>query len=120
MKGQTAKTLRNFEGAMLLQSREEMLLCNSVLNDEQNHEIKEIDKHEIIVKIADLLGPSPENLCRAEEIFNQIRFDLANFVLHHEYKSSSGVHSDLVMWLDEKTNPGNMKKLTDFFENLFG
>lgn len=119
MKGQTARSLKNFEGAMMPQSREEMLLCNSILNEEQGQEIKEMNKHEIIVKIAEMLGPSPNNLCLAEEIFNQVRYELANYVLHHEYKSKSGIHSDLIMWLDEKTNPGNMKKLHDFFNNFF-
>ena len=80
-------------------------------------EAKHIDKHEIIVKIADILGSCPSNLKKAEDIFESIKFLMANYVVQHEYKSKNGFDSDFLVWLDSKINPQVAEKLFNFLAN---
>ena len=95
--------------------REESYLCKCLLGDTVRDELRELDKHEIIVKIAERIGPSPANLCVAETIFEMIRFEMARYVLHHEYSSENGIRTKLLLWLDGKINPQEAAKVTDFF-----
>ncbi|MCP4133310.1 MAG: hypothetical protein GY754_20240 [bacterium] len=94
--------------------REEVFLHNPIFGEECIEELKQMDKHEIIVKICDVLGSCPSNLPRAEEIFEQLKFDIAEYVLHHEYSQENGIRSKLLLWLDSKKNPKNRDKLFNF------
>ena len=58
------------EKACMPELTDEMNLCNELYSKCCNDELREIDKHEIIVKICQLLGTSPENQHMAEKIFN--------------------------------------------------
>jgi hypothetical protein len=95
---------------------ENIFLCNPIFNEKCRKEIKEINKHEIIIKICELMGPCPDNLCKAEAIFEKLKYEMANFVVHHEYKSPHGISTELVLWLDTKTNPGKLRKLDNFIK----
>lgn len=79
-------------------------------------EIKECDKHEIISKISDLLGPCPGNLCVAETIFDQIKYDIAKYIINHEF-CDVGVEDSLTAWLEEKSSPQAIERLSDFIDN---
>ena len=100
----------------LKERREESYLCKCLLGETIRDELRALDKHEIIVKIAESIGPSPANLCIAERIFEMARFDMARYVLHHEYSSESGIRTKLLLWLDSKINPQEAAKVTDFFD----
>lgn len=99
-----------------LTSSENICLAKCIFDNGYRDEIKEINKHEIIVKISEILGEKPSDLCRAEEIFENIKFEIANYIIHHEYNCERGINADLLLWLDSKTNPGKMQKLNNFIE----
>src|SRR5512136_3477183 len=95
---------------------DDVYLTNSIFGEDCCHELKEIDKHEIIVKICEILGPNPSNLQLAEEIVDQVKFEIARFVIHHEYCKCNGVRSQLLLWLDGKINPDKARKLSSFMD----
>jgi hypothetical protein len=95
---------------------ENICLCNPLYSEECRKELKEINKHELIIKICEILGPCPTNLCKAEEIFDSMKYDIANYVVHHEYVSDKGINTELLLWLDSKTNPRVIKRLNSFFK----
>ncbi|MGQ9844202.1 MAG: hypothetical protein ACUVRK_11660 [Spirochaetota bacterium] len=99
-----------------LSPSDNICLAKCIFDEPYREEIKEINKHEIIVKIADWIGPEPSNLYTAEEIFENLKFEIANFVIHHEYNCRHGVNADLLLWLDGKVNPGKLKKLNSFID----
>ena len=115
MKRKTAEK----NSAHYIERREDVNLKNTLYSEECCNELYEADKHEIIVKICEILGPNPSNLCLAEEILEKVRFDIARYVIHHEYSKESSVRSRLLIWLDSKTNPGKVTVLSDFFKNYF-
>lgn len=81
-----------------------------------HQEIMECDKHEIIVKISSFIGESPTDLCVAEMIFEHIKYDIARYIISHEFKSSCA-DAGLVCWLEEKTSPEGIELLTTFINN---
>ena len=91
----------------------------SIFGENFRTEIREINKHEIIVKIAEMLGPSPDELSKAEEIFDRMKFIIADYILHHEYNPVQDVNTDLLLWLDSKIEPAKSKKLNKFFSKFF-
>ncbi len=91
-------------------------LCTGIFAESCRTELKEINKHEIVIKICEVLGPYAQNLNLAEQIFDKIKYDIANYVVHHEYNSLNGVSTDLVLWLDSRVNPQNVRKLNRFIK----
>jgi hypothetical protein len=89
-------------------------LKNSLFGETWCNELKEIDKHEVIARISEILGSCPSNLHLAEKIFDTIKFDLTRYVIHHEFCRCNSVRSDLLLWLDSRTNPAKAKKLSKF------
>jgi hypothetical protein len=95
---------------------DEVYLAKSIFSERYCQELKEIDKHEIIVKICEVLGPDPLNLHFAEEILDELKFEIARYVIHHEYCRCNGIRSQLLLWLDSKINPAKAEKLSSFIE----
>lgn len=79
-------------------------------------EIRMCDEHEIVAHISALLGEQPCTICKAEEIFNAVKYDIARFIVEHEFQCCSRDHDDLLLWLDEKTSPAGVKKLVEVIE----
>ncbi len=98
-----------------IERREEVYLSRSVFGEICRKELQEIDKHEIVAKICDKIGTCPTNFKIAEDIFEDLKFEFARYVLHHEYCTDNGVRSKLLLWLDSRINPDNAEKLTSFF-----
>jgi len=73
------------EKAYMPELTDEMNLCNELYSKCCNDELREIDKHEIIVKICQIIGASPEKLNLAEKVFDELKYDITKYVLHHEY-----------------------------------
>lgn len=96
--------------------REDINLKKSVFSDSCCNEFKEMDKHEIIIKICDVMGSSPMNLRIAEEIFEKIKFDLTKYVIHHEYSKEDSIRARLLIWLDTMSNPGKAKAVANFMK----
>jgi hypothetical protein len=95
-------------------------LCSSIFNENCCKELQEIHKHEILAKICEYVGPCPSNFGKAEEILEGIKYDITNYVIHHEYSRSHMVSTDLLLWLDGKANPGDVKKLDSFIKKYLG
>ena len=106
-------------GACFMERREDVHLCRSILGNRCLEELKEIDKHEIIAKICDIIGPHPENFSIAEEIFEKVKFDIARYIMHHEYCRENTIRRRLLIWLDSKVNPSQEAVLTDFMHKYF-
>ncbi len=102
------------EKASFLERREDVHLCNSVLDLRCLEELREIDKHEIIAKISEIIGPNPQNLCLAEKIFESVKFNVTRYVLHHEYCRNNSIRRRLLIWLDSKVNPSEEAALASF------
>lgn len=111
MRGKQNKINRAFIG-----ENDDVILSNSIFGERCCEEFREIDKHEIIAKLADILGPDPINLHLAEDVLNQMKFDIAKYVIHHEYCKCNSIRSQLLLWLDSKINPDNAEKLSSFIE----
>lgn len=76
--------------------------------------LKESQKHELICAIGQYLGSSPSNLAVAERIFEDLKFEIAKYIIHHEYHSPKGVSTELLLWLDSKSEPAKAKSLGEF------
>ncbi|MCU0822823.1 MAG: hypothetical protein MUC95_10210 [Spirochaetes bacterium] len=98
-----------------LESMKRVVLNNSFLGDNYAKELRDTDKHEIIVKIAEILGDFPSNIQKAENIFELMKYLIANYIVHHEYCSVKGVDADFLLWLDSKSNPQFALQVTEFF-----
>ncbi|MBN1501572.1 MAG: hypothetical protein JW982_15550 [Spirochaetes bacterium] len=89
----------------------ELFNCENLKND-----VRENYKHDIIVEISRMIDNNPCTICKAEEIFDSIKYDIAKYILNHEYAVSHGVEDSLMLWLEEKSSPNKMEKLSSFFE----
>lgn len=116
MKKKSKDCAKILEGAVRTDLVENICLNKSIFGEICRCELRETDMHEIIVSMAEMMGPNPSNLCLAEEIFEKLKFDIANYVIHHEYCSPRGISEELLLWLDGKTNPGHVKRLSDFID----
>jgi hypothetical protein len=105
--------------ASFVERREDVHLQNSVFGQECLDELREIDKHEIIMKICEILGSQPSNIGVAEQIFEKIKFDITRFIMHHEYCRENTIRRRLLIWLDTKVNPANEVILTSFIDKYF-
>ncbi len=103
------------ECATCLESMKRVILNNSILGENYAEELRAIDKHEIIVKIAEIIGECPSNLQKAEVIFELMKYSIANYIVHHEYSSTRGVDADFLLWLDGKSNPHFALQVSEFF-----
>ena len=81
-------------------------------------EIMECDEHEIVAKISTFLGEEPCEFCKAEKIFNEMKYEIARYIVAHEYcqKDTSKKSEDLLLWLDEKTSPLGVRQLVETIE----
>ena len=98
-----------------LESIKKVVFADSVLGKTFEQELREIDKHEIIVKIAEIIGESPSNIKKAEDIFELLKYSIANYIVLHEYGSAKGVDADFLLWLDSRTNPQFALQVSKFF-----
>jgi hypothetical protein len=97
---------------------ENIYLCNCIFGDGYKKELKEMNKHEIISKMAEMLGSSPCELVKAEKIFNRMKYMIADYIIHHEYNSQKGISMDLITWLDSQADPNRSKRLNKFISRF--
>ncbi|MES0492021.1 MAG: hypothetical protein ABUK01_18655 [Leptospirales bacterium] len=74
-------------------------------------EVTEMDKHEVVVKLASLLGNEPEALSHAESIFDEVKYSITEFVLKHEFNEESSLSVQVALWLEKRREPGLYKPL---------
>ncbi len=109
----------NIINSISREAMENVFLSDLVFRDNYVKELEEIEKHEIIVKIADIIGSSPSVLQDAEDIFESIKYIITDYVVQHEFSSTKGVDTEFLLWLDSKINPGNARKLKNFISHFF-
>ncbi len=68
-------------------------------------DIRESEKHEIISTISRFVDSSDHSLCKAERIFDEIKYAMASFVMKHEYGAAYYNNEDMHFWLEERANP---------------
>lgn len=107
------------DDACFMERREDVHLYKSILGNRCLEELEQMDKHEIIAKICEVIGPNPENLCLAEDIFNKIKFDITRYVIHHHYCRENTIRRRLLIWLDSKVNPNGEATLSHFMQKYF-
>lgn len=107
------------DGACFMERREDVHLNNSILGNRCLEELEQMDRHEIIAKICEVIGPNPSNLCIAEEIFEKIKYDITRYVIHHHYCRENTIRRRLLIWLDSKVNPGGEAALSQFMHKYF-
>ena len=90
------------------------ILSSSVCKEE----IMECDEHEIVAKICSILGEKPCDMCKAEEIFNEMKYEITRYIIAHEFCHCEHVsgREDLLIWLDEKTSPAGVRQLVEVIE----
>lgn len=74
-------------------------------------EIAEMDRHEIICRIAGFLGTEPSCLSLAEKMFNNIKYQITEYVLKHEFNNENDLSVQLAIWLEQKQAPELMQPL---------
>ena len=81
-------------------------------------EIRQCDEHEIVVQISEMIGAQPCTLCKAEEIFNSMKSEIARYIVTHEFACAhkADVDEELLLWLDEKTSPAGVRQLVETIE----
>ncbi len=78
-------------------------------------QVKESDKHDIIVQITEMIDGNPLSMSTAERIFESIRYDIAKYILTHEYMNDmQNCCSDqnYIMWIEEKSSPDGLRQLS--------
>ncbi|RME87854.1 MAG: hypothetical protein D6767_11150 [Candidatus Hydrogenedentota bacterium] len=86
------------------------------INNSLWKEIAESEKHEIICSISQFLGNDPCKLAEAEEIFNSIKYAVAEYVLKYEYNQHQKLSLDLTLWLEQKKSPHRCTQLNEVIQ----
>lgn len=74
-------------------------------------EMAEMDKHEIICKIASHMGDDPSLFSKAEDLFEIIKYKTTEYVLRHEFNHDSRLSVQLTLWLEQKQEPTSFNLL---------
>lgn len=98
--------------------RENMVSLSSIL-DKDWQEILEAEKHEIVVKISDKIGHGPKGLTIAEQLFEEIKYMMARYVIRFEFNKHLPVSTQLALWLDMKLMPDQKKKMEKIINRYF-
>lgn len=78
---------------------------------EVKDEVSLMHKHEIIRQISSYIGNDAGSLTQAEEIFENFRYMMAEYVLKHEFNCESKLSVQMVLWLEQKCQPQAMNPL---------
>ena len=84
---------------------------------QESSELAAMEKHEIITDIARHLGNDAFCLGQAEELFNQIKYHVTDYVLKHEYNLDNRLSVQIAMWLEERKKPQSMEPLGNIIQN---
>lgn len=77
-----------------------------VEENEVKDEVSMMHKHEIIRQMSSFIGDNAKSLMQAEEIFDRFRYMMAEYVLKHEFNCESKLSVQMVLWLEQKCEPG--------------
>ena len=102
---------------MISADMKECVAMATILKSELcKEEIRKSDEHEIVIRISQIIGAAPCNICKAEEIFNLMKYEIARYIISHEFCLCTEKQENLILWLDEKTSPTGVKQLVETIE----
>jgi hypothetical protein len=81
---------------------------------EQNivkEEVSLMQKHEIIRQMSSFIGTDAKSLTQAEELFDSLKYMIAEYVVKHEFNCESKLSVQMVLWLEQKCEPTAMHPL---------
>ncbi|MBN2435372.1 MAG: hypothetical protein JXK07_08930 [Spirochaetes bacterium] len=81
-------------------------------------EIKECEKHEIISSISQIISDCPSSIAKAEQIFDLVKYSIAQYVVKYEMESVYYSNQDLQFMLEEKTSPESVDALYSIIEQF--
>lgn len=70
-----------------------------------------MQKHEIIRQMSSLIGQNPQALTQAEQLFENFKYMIAEYVVKHEFNCESKLSVQMVLWLEQKCEPTAMHPL---------
>ncbi|MBN8221017.1 MAG: hypothetical protein J0L53_08825 [Spirochaetes bacterium] len=74
-------------------------------------EVSLMQKHEIIRQMSSLIGQNPQALTQAEQLFENFKYMIAEYVVKHEFNCESKLSVQMVLWLEQKCEPTAMHPL---------
>jgi hypothetical protein len=74
-------------------------------------EVSLMQKHEIISKMSSMIGEDTRSLMQAEELFENFKYMIAEYVVKHEFNCESKLSVQMVLWLEQKREPTAMHPL---------
>lgn len=81
---------------------------------EENHvkqEVSLMQKHEIIRQMSSVIGQNPQSMTQAEQLFEDFKYMIAEYVVKHEFNCESKLSVQMVLWLEQKCQPTAMHPL---------
>lgn len=92
---------------------------DKILPTQHKSEIAEMEKHEILVRLADAFGQGPEGFSAAEEVFDELKYRIARFVIFYEFNESIPLSTQLALWLDMQLMPKQKKRIERLIQHYF-
>ena len=86
------------------------------MNNSMTSEIAEMEKHELICKMAAMLGSDANSLSQAESLFNRLKYQITEYVLKHEYNYSHSLPVNISLWLEQQKEPKAIKPLNNLIQ----
>ena len=85
-------------------------------NNSMTSEIAEMEKHELICNMAIMLGSDADSLSQAESLFNQLKYQITEYVLKHEYNYSHSLPVNISLWLEQQKEPKAVAPLKNLIQ----
>ncbi|MFW6365810.1 MAG: hypothetical protein ACOC2H_04970 [Spirochaetota bacterium] len=80
-------------------------------------DVYECDKHDLIAQIATMIDcRNPGSLCKAEEIFDQMKYSIAHFIMKHEFGPAYYSNEDMYFKMEEKAQPAAVDQLNSVID----
>jgi hypothetical protein len=74
-------------------------------------DIRESEKHDIILSISQLISDCPSSIAKAEQIFDSVKYCVAQHIVKYELESVYYSNPDMQYMLEEKSSPESTDRL---------
>lgn len=92
---------------------------DKILPRDAKGDVEEVEKHEILVRIADFLEAGPHGFAIAEDIFDEVKYQIARYVILFEFNKTLPLSTQLALWLDMKLQPKQRKRMERLIHHFF-
>jgi hypothetical protein len=129
--GQKCKVCSGFEDKIIPAQIKEFMLehCNfknenflnlSSILDTNWKDILETEKHDIVVKMSEMMHMGPKGLGLAETLFDNVKYLIARYVIRFEFNKNLPLSTQLALWLDMKLMPEQKDMMEKIINQYFG